>query len=127
MLAATLSILEFQFRRVRIHGHTLTLGIRGTLRLELRQRERLGTPVLFSPSVRRRCCSQVGQDVLRQDAAVRRYASRVIRIMCAQKSAWFSGETRDVLAPLHVRGVNGGGGQKKPCEETRPGMRGNQR
>jgi hypothetical protein len=24
-----------------------------------------GTPVLFSPSVRRRRCSQVGQDVLR--------------------------------------------------------------
>jgi hypothetical protein len=43
MFAATLGILEFQFRRVRIHGHTLTLGIRETLRLELRQRERLGT------------------------------------------------------------------------------------
>jgi hypothetical protein len=52
MFAATLGILEFQFRRVRIHGHTLTLGIRETLRLELRQRARLGTPVLFSPSVR---------------------------------------------------------------------------
>jgi hypothetical protein len=43
MFAATLGRLEFQFRRVRIHGHTLTLGIRETLRLELRQRERLGT------------------------------------------------------------------------------------
>jgi hypothetical protein len=53
MFAATLGILEFQFRRVRIHGHTLTLGIRETLRLELRQRERLGTPVLCSPSLRR--------------------------------------------------------------------------
>ena len=43
MFAATLGRLEFQFRRVRIHGHTLTRGIRETLRLELRQRERLGT------------------------------------------------------------------------------------
>ena len=53
MFAATLGRLEFQFRRVRIHGQTLTLGSRETLRLELRQRERLGTPVLCSPSVRR--------------------------------------------------------------------------
>jgi len=53
MFAATLGILEFQFRRVRIHGQTLTRGMRETLRLELRQRERLGTAVLFSPSVRR--------------------------------------------------------------------------
>jgi hypothetical protein len=50
-----------------------------------------GTESLFSPSVRRPRCSQVGGDVLRQDAAVRRYASRVIRIMCAQQLAPFSG------------------------------------
>jgi hypothetical protein len=59
-------------------------------------------PGSFSLSVRRRRCSQVGLDVLRQDAAVLRYAPRVIRIMCAQKSAWFSGEARDVLAHLHL-------------------------
>jgi hypothetical protein len=62
MFAATLGILEFQFRRVRIHGHTLTLGIRETLRLELRQGERLGTPMSFSPSMRRNLPhSQVGR------------------------------------------------------------------
>ena len=38
-----------------------------------------GTPVSFSPSVRRRRGSQVGGDVRRQEAAVRRYASRGIR------------------------------------------------
>jgi hypothetical protein len=39
----------------------------------------VGTSGLFSPSVRNMCCSQVEQDVLRQDAAVLRYASSVIR------------------------------------------------
>jgi hypothetical protein len=102
MFAATLGILKFQFRRVRIHGHTLTLGIRETLRLELRQRARLGTPVLCSPSVRRRCCSQVGEDVLRQEATVLRYAPRVIRTKRAQQSTRFPGITHDVLAPLHL-------------------------
>lgn len=43
MFAATFGILEFLFRRLRIHDHTLTLCIREPLRLELRQRERLGT------------------------------------------------------------------------------------
>jgi hypothetical protein len=62
MFAATLGILAFQFRRVRIHGHTLTLGIRETLRLELRQRERLGTAVWFSPSV---CSNRRGSQVPR--------------------------------------------------------------
>jgi hypothetical protein len=52
MFAATLGRLAFQFRRGRLHGQTLTLGIRETLRLERRQRERLGTPVWCSPSVR---------------------------------------------------------------------------
>jgi hypothetical protein len=61
-----------------------------------------GTSVSFSPSVRKMCCSQIGQDVLRQDAAVLRYAPRVIRTKRAQKSPPFSGRTLDVLAPLHV-------------------------
>ena len=61
----------------------------------------------FSPSVRRRRCSQVEQDVLRQAAAVRRYAPRVIRIMRAQQSMLFPGMARDVLAPPHLsRGDN---------------------
>jgi hypothetical protein len=49
-----------------------------------------GTPVSFSLSVRNMCCSQVEQDVLRQDAAVLRYAPRVIRTKRAQKFASFS-------------------------------------
>jgi hypothetical protein len=61
-----------------------------------------GTESLFSPSVRRPRCSQVGGDVLRQDAAVRRYAPRGIRTMRAQQSALFAGRTLDVLAPLHL-------------------------
>jgi hypothetical protein len=68
----------------------------------LHRRRPGGMPASFSLSVRRRCCSQVGQDVLRQDAVVLRYAPRVIRIMCAQQSAWFSGEARDVLAHLQL-------------------------
>jgi hypothetical protein len=56
--------------------------------------------VSSSPRVRRRRCSQVGRDVLRQDAAVLRYASRVIRTMRAQKSAPFSSMARDVLTYL---------------------------
>ena len=48
------------------------------------------TPFSFSPSVRKKRCSQAGRDVLRQNAAVLRCASRVIRTMCAQQSAWFS-------------------------------------
>ena len=60
-------------------------------------------PVSFSLSVRRRCCSQVGQDVLRQDAAVRRYAPRGIRIMRAQQSPPFPGTAFDVLAPQQLR------------------------
>lgn len=50
-----------------------------------------GTPVSFSLSVRNMCCSQVEQDVLRQDAAVLRYASSVIRTKRAQNFASFSG------------------------------------
>jgi hypothetical protein len=61
-----------------------------------------GTPVSFSLSVRNMCCSQVEQDVLRQDAAVLRYAPRVIRTKRAQQSAPFSGRTLDVRAPLHL-------------------------
>jgi hypothetical protein len=61
-----------------------------------------GTPVSFSPSVRRMRCSQAGRDVLRQEAAVRRYAPRVIRIIYAQKSAPFSRRAPDVLARLHL-------------------------
>ena len=56
----------------------------------------------FSPSVRRRCGSQVGQNVLRQNAAVRRYVPRVIRTTRAQQSTQFPGIPRDVLAPLHI-------------------------
>jgi hypothetical protein len=56
----------------------------------------------FSPSVRRWRCSQVGRAVLRQNAPVRRYASRVIRTACAQKSAPFPGRVPDVRARLHV-------------------------
>src|ERR1700752_5053812 len=66
-----------------------------------------GTPVLFSPSVRKMCCSQVGRDVLRQPTVVRRYASRVIRIMRAQKVPPFPGIARDVLAHLHVETIRG--------------------
>jgi hypothetical protein len=47
-------------------------------------------------------CSQVGQDVLRQDAAVLRYAPRGIRTMRAQQSAPFSRMAHDVLAPLQL-------------------------
>jgi hypothetical protein len=65
-----------------------------------------GMPVLFSPSVRKMCCSQVGQDVLRQDAAVLRYAPRVIRTKRVQKSPPFSGRTLDVLAPLQLSDVS---------------------
>jgi hypothetical protein len=61
-----------------------------------------GTPVSFSPSVRKMRCSQVEQDVRRQDAAVLRYASSVIRTKRAQKLASFSGMARDVLAHLHL-------------------------
>jgi hypothetical protein len=61
-----------------------------------------GTSVSFSPSVRRMRCSQVGRNVLRQDAAVRRYAARVIRTMRAQPSTRFPGMALDVLAPLHI-------------------------
>ena len=56
----------------------------------------------FSPSVRSRRRSQVERAVLRQDAAVRRYAPRVIRTMRAQKSAPFPGIAHDVLARLHI-------------------------
>jgi hypothetical protein len=65
-----------------------------------------GTPVSFSPSVRRRRCSQAENDVLRQDAAVRRYAPRVIRTMCAQKPARFPGIARDVRASLQLVGLD---------------------
>jgi pimeloyl-ACP methyl ester carboxylesterase len=61
-----------------------------------------GTPGSFSPSVRRMCCSQVGQGVLRQNAAVRRYMSRVIRTMRAQQSALFSRRAPNVLARLQL-------------------------
>jgi hypothetical protein len=47
-------------------------------------------------------CSQEGQDILRQDAAVLRHVPRLIRTMCAQQSVWFSGRTLDVLAPLQL-------------------------
>jgi hypothetical protein len=56
----------------------------------------------FAPSVRRPRCSQVGQDVRRQNAPVRRYAPRVIRTKRAQQSTQFPGITHDVLAPLHI-------------------------
>jgi hypothetical protein len=58
------------------------------------------TPVLFSLSVRNMRGSQVEQDILRQDAAVLRYTSCVIRTKRAQQSTQFPGITRDVLAPL---------------------------
>jgi hypothetical protein len=61
-----------------------------------------GTPVSFSPSVRRQRGSQVGQDVRRQNTTVRRYAPRVIRPKRAQKVPRFPGIARDVLAPLHI-------------------------
>jgi len=61
-----------------------------------------GTPVSFSPSVRKRRCSQVERAVLRQDAAVLRYAPRGIRTKRAQKPPRFSGRTLDVLAPLQL-------------------------
>jgi hypothetical protein len=64
------------------------------------------TPVTFSPRVRRRRGSQVGRDVRRQDAAVRRYAPRVIRTTRAQKPAPFPGMARDVVAHLHLRLLN---------------------
>jgi site-specific recombinase XerD len=62
-----------------------------------------GSPVSFSPNVRRMRCSQVGRDVLRQDAAVRRYAHRVIRTTHAQQSTRFPGMARGVLAHLQLR------------------------
>jgi hypothetical protein len=58
--------------------------------------------VLFSLSVRIMCCSQVEQDVLRQDAAVLRYASSVIRTERAQQSTQFPGIARDVLTRLQL-------------------------
>jgi hypothetical protein len=61
-----------------------------------------GAPVLFSPSVRKRRCSQVGRTVLRQNTTVRRYAPRVIRTKRAQQAPWFPGIVHDVLAPLHI-------------------------
>jgi hypothetical protein len=61
-----------------------------------------GRPASFSQSVRKRHCSQVGRDVLRQDAAVRRYAPRDIRTKRAQKVPRFPGIARDVLAPLQI-------------------------
>jgi hypothetical protein len=61
-----------------------------------------GTPVPFSPSVRKRRGWQAGRDVLRQDTAVRRYVPRVICTAFAQKSARFSRMARDVLAHLQV-------------------------
>jgi hypothetical protein len=66
-----------------------------------------GTPGSFSPSVRRRRCSQAGGDVLRQDAAVLRYASRVIRIMRAQKPTRFPGMAPDALARLQRHSLQG--------------------
>jgi hypothetical protein len=59
-----------------------------------------GTPVSFSPRVRRQRCSQVGRDVLRQDAAVLRCVPRAIRTTRAQLSTPFPGMARDVLARL---------------------------
>jgi hypothetical protein len=61
-----------------------------------------GTPVSFSPSVRSMRGSQVGRDVLRQDTAVLRYASRVILTKPAQKLTRFPGRAPDVLARLQV-------------------------
>jgi hypothetical protein len=61
-----------------------------------------GTSVSFSPSVRTMRGSQVGQDVLRQKAAVLRYVTRVTRSMRAQQSAPFPGRALDVLARLQV-------------------------
>jgi hypothetical protein len=61
-----------------------------------------GTPVLFSLSVRRQRCSQVGGDVLRQDAVVLRFLPGVIRTKRAQKPTPFPGMAFDVLAPPQV-------------------------
>jgi len=61
-----------------------------------------GTSVSFSPSVRRQRGSQVGCDVLRQEAAVRRYAPRPIRTKRAQKPTPFSGKALHVLAHQQV-------------------------
>jgi len=61
-----------------------------------------GTPVSFSPSVRRMRGSQAERDVLRQDAPVRRYAPRVIRTKRAQQSTRFPGMALHVLAPLQI-------------------------
>ena len=61
-----------------------------------------GMPASFSPSVRRRRCSQVGWDVRRPEAAVLRSVPPVIRTMCTQKPASFPGIARDVLAPLQL-------------------------
>jgi hypothetical protein len=65
-----------------------------------------GTPVSFSLSVHKMCCSQVEPDVRRQEAAVLRYASSVIRTKRAQKFASFSGRASDVLAHLQVASVH---------------------
>ena len=65
------------------------------------------TSVPFLPSVRRLRCSQAGRDVLRRSSTVLRYAARVIRTTCAQKSARFPGRARDVLAPLQVTARTG--------------------
>jgi hypothetical protein len=62
-----------------------------------------GTPVVFSPSVRRRRGSQVVRDVRRQKATVLRYAPRLIRTKRAQQSAPFSGRVLDVLASLQLQ------------------------
>src|SRR5215510_870366 len=66
-----------------------------------------GTSVLFSPSVRRRRCSQVGQDVLRQDALVLRYAPRVILTKSGLLGTFGGGcpkglVHRAVMPPRHI-------------------------
>jgi hypothetical protein len=78
--------------------------------------------VLFSPSVRRRGGSQVGHDVLRQEAAVRRYAPRPIRTKRAQKSAPISRRALHVLAPLQLPGVLSTSNRKPPLRSVYPAM-----
>jgi hypothetical protein len=53
-------------------------------------------------------CSQVEQDVLRQEAVVLRYTPHVILTKPAQKLTPFSGMAPDVLAPLHIYIVHAG-------------------
>src|SRR5262245_24018874 len=89
--------------RPRLWRSWAGVGRRG--RLFYPEGDLTGTPVSFSPSVRKKRCSQVGRAVLRQDAAVLRYTPRVILTKPAQKLTPFSGTALHVRTHLHLGGL----------------------